>query len=193
MKENGRAIQEQMANSRSSMARERERQSEEKLAYFLAEEERLAEQEEIRRRHEQQLQAQRAQERKENVEREVEECRRRMKEKEELTKAVLVHREQFAVKYCDSDLIIQTLSKTCKDQQAFNVIFTTHVMKIRDLLQRIEAFDEKIRVIIEKKKELFARKCKNIFVKCFVYIYWLKRNNYEFLEVPFQDNLQIVT
>jgi len=150
MKENGRAIQKQMANSRSSMARERERRSEEKLAYFLAEEERIAEQEEIKRRHEQQLQAQRAQEQKEKLEREVEEYRKRMKEKEELIKTVLVHRGQFTAKYCD----LMALSKTCKDQQAFSVVFTAHTARINDLIQRIEPLDEKIRVIIEKKYHL---------------------------------------
>ncbi|XP_012062101.1 PREDICTED: DNA ligase 1-like [Atta cephalotes] len=141
MNENVRVIQEQMANSRSSMARERERRSEEKLAYFLAEEERLAEQEEIKRRHEQQLQAQRAQEQKEKLEREMEEYRRRMKEKERLMKTVSVHRDQFTAKYCD----LVALSKTCKDQQAFSAIFTANNTMIRDMFQRIEAIDEKIR------------------------------------------------
>ncbi|KYQ60193.1 Nucleoporin GLE1, partial [Trachymyrmex zeteki] len=140
MNENARVIQEQMANSRSSMARERERRSEEKLAYFLAEEERLAEQEEIKRRHEQQLQAQRAQEQKEKLEREMEEYRRRMKEKE-LIKTVSVHRDQFTAKYCD----LVALSKTCKDQQAFSALFTAHNATIRDVFQQIEAIDEKIR------------------------------------------------
>ncbi|KYM76071.1 Nucleoporin GLE1 [Atta colombica] len=141
MNENVRVIQEQMANSRSSMARERERRSEEKLAYFLAEEERLAEQEEIKRRHEQQLQAQRAQEQKEKLEREMEEYRRKMKEKERLMKTVSVHRDQFTAKYCD----LVALSKTCKDQQAFSAIFTANNTMIRDMFQRIEAIDEKIR------------------------------------------------
>ncbi|XP_011697217.1 PREDICTED: nucleoporin GLE1 [Wasmannia auropunctata] len=141
MKENGRAIQEQMANSRSTMARERERRSEEKLAYLLAEEERIAEQDEIKRRHEQQLHAQRIQEQKEKLEQEMEEYRRRMKEKEELTKAVLIHRGQFTAKYCE----LMALSKICKDQEAFHVIFTAHTARIRDLIQRIEALDEKIR------------------------------------------------
>lgn len=148
MNENDRAIQEQMANSRSSMARERERRSKEKLAYIMAEEERLAEQEEIKKRHEQQLQEQRVQEQKEKHKQEMEEYRRRMKE-EELTKAVLVHRDQFTAKYCD----LMALPKICKDQQEFGVISTAHIARIKDLIQGIEALDEKIRVIIEKKRK----------------------------------------
>lgn len=146
MKENGRVIQEQMANSRSLMARERERRNEEKLADILAEIERIAEQEEIKRRHEQQLQAQRAQEQKEKLEREVEEYRKRMKEKEELTKIVMVHRGQFTAKYCD----IVMLSKNCKDQHAVDVILTANSARIKDLIQQIESLDEKIKVIIKK-------------------------------------------
>jgi len=144
MKENGRVIQEKMAKSHSLMASERIRQSEEKLAYLLAEEERIAEQEKIKKRHEQQLQAQRDQEQEEKQK--LEEYWRQMKEKEELTKAVLVHRDQFTVKYRE----LMTLSETCKDQQAFNVIFMAHDATIRDLLQRIKIVDEKIRVIIKK-------------------------------------------
>lgn len=144
MKENGRVIQEQMAKSRSLMARERVRRSEEKLAYLLAEEERIAEQEKIKKRHEQQLQAQRDQEQEEQ--KKLEEYWKQMKEKEELTKAVLVHRDQFTIKYRD----LMALSETCKDQQAFNVIFMAHDAAIRDLLQQIKIVDEKIRVIIEK-------------------------------------------
>lgn len=155
MQENGRAIHEQMANSRSLMARERVRRSEEKLAYLLAEEERIAEQEKIKKRHEQQLQAQRDQEQEEKQK--LEEYRRR-KEKEELTKAVLIHRDQFVIKYRD----LMTLSETCKDQQAFNVFFTAHDARIKDLIQRVKALDDKIRVIIEKKIKLFARECKNL-------------------------------
>ncbi|KMQ90590.1 nucleoporin gle1 [Lasius niger] len=141
MKENGRVIQEQMANSRSLMARERERRNEENLADILAEIERIAEQEEIKRRHEQQLQAQRAQEQKEKLEREVEEYRKRMKEKEELTKIVMVYRGQFTAKYCD----IVTLSKNCKDKYAFDVILMANTARIKELIQHIEALDEKIK------------------------------------------------
>ncbi|KAL6426770.1 hypothetical protein ACFW04_009244 [Cataglyphis niger] len=141
MKENGRVIQEQMANSRSLMARERERRNEEKLADILTEIERIAEQEEIKRRHEQQLQAQRAQEQKEKLEREVEEYRKRMKEKEELTKIVMVHRGQFTAKYCD----IVMLSKNCKDPHAVDVILMANSARIKDLIQQIESLDEKIK------------------------------------------------
>ncbi|XP_071576589.1 uncharacterized protein Gle1 isoform X1 [Temnothorax nylanderi] len=139
MKENDRAIQKQMANSRSLMARERVRLNEEKVAFLQAEEERIAEQEKIKKRHEQQLQAQRDQEQEERQK--LEEYQRIMKEKEELTKAVLVHRDQFTVRYHD----LVALSKTCKDQQAFSVMFMAHDATIRDLIQRIKALDEKLK------------------------------------------------
>lgn len=146
MKENDGAIQKQMENSRSLMARERERRSAEKLADILAEGERIAEQEEIKKRHEQQLHAQRAQEQKEKHEREVEEYRKRMKEKEELKKTVMAHRDQLATKFGD----IALLSKACKDKFALNVVFTANTEKIKELAQQMEILNEKITVIIEK-------------------------------------------
>lgn len=147
-------MQEQMANSRSLMARERIRQKEEELAYFMAEEERKEEQERIKKRHEQQLQAQRDQEE-----------YRRMKEKEELTKAVLIYEDQCMIRYHD----LRVLSETCKDQQAFSVIFMAYDARIRDLIQQIKTLDEKIKVIIEKKRKIVykrMRKFVDIFVKC---------------------------
>ncbi|XP_012521807.1 nucleoporin Gle1 [Monomorium pharaonis] len=140
MKENGRAIQEQMANSRLLMARERERQSKERLAFCVAEQDRIAEQEEIKRRHKQQLQEQRVQEQKEKDKREIEEYCRRVKE-EELLQTMLVHRDQFTAKYCD----LMAVFKTCKDQQSFSVISATHIARVKDLIQGIAALDEKIR------------------------------------------------
>ncbi|KAG7208900.1 hypothetical protein KM043_015081 [Ampulex compressa] len=141
MKENGRAIQEQMAISRSDMARERERKSAEKLAYIMAEEEKIAEQEEIRRKHEQQLHAQRAQEQKEELEREVEEYRKRMKEKEELFKKVVSLRNDFGAKY--RDIILHT--KSCKDKNSMALVQTSYATKLKELCHQMEATDEKIR------------------------------------------------
>lgn len=162
MMENGRVIQKQMANSRTLMARERERRNEKNLADILAEIEKIAEQEEIKRRHEQQLQAQRAQEQKEKLEREVEEYRKRMKEKEELTKIVMVYRGQFTAKYCD----IVTLSKNCKNKYAFDVILMANTTRIKELIQYIEALDEKIKVIIKKEiiiKVYKLKVCKHFY------------------------------
>ncbi|EZA50527.1 Nucleoporin GLE1 [Ooceraea biroi] len=141
MEKNDRAILAQLAHTRSSMARERERQSAEKLASILAEEERIAEQEEIKRQHEQQLQAQRLQEQIEKNKRELEEYRRRMREKEEVTKAVMAHRAQFTSKYCD----IAALSKACKDKHALNVVLTANSPRLKELIQQFEALDEKIK------------------------------------------------
>lgn len=146
MEENGRAIQAQMENSRSNMARERERRTAEKLANILAEEERIAEQEEIKRQHEQQLQQQRLQEQVEKNKRELEEYRKRMKEKEEATKTVMAHRAQFTTKYCD----IAAISKACKDKHALNAVLTANTPRLRELIQQFEALDEKIKVIIKR-------------------------------------------
>lgn len=142
MNENDRAIQEQMANSCSSMARERERRNAEKLACIVAEEERIAEQEEIKRRHAQQLHAQHAQEQKERLAREVEEYKR-LKEQEELTKAMFAQRSQIMVQCYD----IVAMIKSCKDNRALNMLPVT---KLKEFYQQIEAIDEKIRVNFEK-------------------------------------------
>lgn len=141
MEQNDRAIQEQMANIRSAMARERERRSAEKLAYILAEEERIAEQEEIKRRHEQQLQAQRAEERKEEVERKVKEYLKQ-KEKEEMMNTVIINRHQFLSKYCD----IAQLCKTCKDEDLFNAILAPNTARIQELVQQLQTLQDKLEV-----------------------------------------------
>lgn len=137
MNENDRAIQEQMANSCSSMARERERRNAEKLACIVAEEERIAEQEEIKRRQAQQLHAQHAREQKERLAREVEEYKR-LKEQEELTKAMFAQRSQIMVQCYD----IVAMIKSCKDNRALNMLPVT---KLKEFYQQIEAIDEKIR------------------------------------------------
>lgn len=127
MKENGEAIKENMAKSRSHMAKERERKSKENYEYIL-EEERNAEQEEIRRRHEQQ--------------KEVEECRRRMKEKEELTKKILSLKNVCVMKYHDIDI----LSKTCKDRNSATVVLSSHIPKLEEVHHQLELIDEKIKI-----------------------------------------------
>ena len=127
MKENGKAIKEHMAISRSHMAKERERKSKENYAYILAEE-RIAEQEEIRRRHEQQ--------------KEVEEYRRKMKEKEELTKKIMNLRNICGMKYRD----IAALSETCKDKNSATVALSSYVPKLEEVHHQIELIDEKIKV-----------------------------------------------
>lgn len=123
MKENGKAIKEHMAISRSHMAKERERKSKENYAYILAEE-KIAEQEEIRRRHERQL--------------ELEEYRKRMKEKEESIKKITNLGNLFRLKYCD----ILALSENCKDKNFVNNILSS--VKLQD--NQIEQIDEKLKV-----------------------------------------------
>ncbi|XP_054013711.1 mRNA export factor GLE1 [Hylaeus anthracinus] len=113
MRENGKAIKEHMAISRFYLAKERERRSKENYAYILAEE-RIAEQEEIRRKHERH--------------KELEEYKKQMKEKEELAKSVLALRETFRAKYCE----LITLSAS------------SYSVKLQDLLNQEEAIHEKV-------------------------------------------------
>ncbi|XP_046834195.1 mRNA export factor GLE1 [Vespa crabro] len=141
MEENGTAIQKHISLSRSNMAQERERKSAQKYADILAEEERIAEQEEIRRKHEQQLHAQRAQEQNEKMKRDMEECRRKLKEKEELIKKIVILRHEFEVKYYD----IVILSKNFKDKNAIANFFIMHSVVLKQLHRQIESLDEKIK------------------------------------------------
>lgn len=144
MEQNDRAIQQQMANMRSAMARERERRSAEKLAYILAEEKRIAEQEEKKRRREQQLQAQRAQERKEEVERKMREYIKQ-KEKEEIINTVVINRAEFLSRYYD----IAKLCKTCKDEDSFNAVLAPNTARIQELVQQLQMLQDKLEVIIK--------------------------------------------
>lgn len=144
MEENGTAIQKHISLSRSNMAEERERKSAQKYADILAEEERIAEQEEIRRKHEQQLHAQRAQEQNEKMKRDMEECRRKMKEKEELMRKIVNLRHEFEVKYCN----IVIISRNFKDKNALGNFFIMHSVVLKQLCRQIESLDEKIKVLV---------------------------------------------
>lgn len=134
MKENGKVIQKRMAMSRSHMAKERERKSKENYAYILAEE-RMAEQEEIRKRHERQ--------------KEVEEYRKEMKEKEELTKEIMILRniynqknndfKKYAMEHCNC-------MEHCKDKNSFAIILSSYDIKLEELHLQLKFIDEKIKV-----------------------------------------------
>ncbi|XP_033177986.1 nucleoporin GLE1 isoform X3 [Bombus impatiens] len=134
MKENGKVIQKRMAMSRSHMAKERERKSKENYAYILAEE-RMAEQEEIRKRHERQ--------------KEVEEYRKEMKEKEELTKEIMILRniynqknndfKKYAMEHCNC-------MEHCKDKNSFAIILSSYDTKLEELHLQLKFIDEKIKV-----------------------------------------------
>lgn len=126
MKENGKVIQEHIAVSRSHMARERERRNKENYAYILAEE-RMAEQEEIRRRHERQ--------------KEVEEYRKEIKEKEELTKKIMILRNMYVKKYHD----IIELSENFKDKNSFT-LSSSYAVKLEELHLQMKVVDEKIKI-----------------------------------------------
>lgn len=132
MKENGKVIQEHIAVSRSHMAKERERRNKENYAYILAEE-RMAEQEEIRRRHERQ--------------KEVEEYRKEIKEKEELTKKIMILRNMYVKKYHD----IIELSENFKDKNSFT-LSSSYAVKLEELHLQMKVVDEKIKVRNKQKE-----------------------------------------
>ncbi|XP_043485531.1 nucleoporin GLE1-like [Polistes fuscatus] len=142
MADNGTAIQKHISISLSNIVKERERKSAQKYADILAEEERLAEQEKIRRKHEQQLNAQRIQEHNEKMKRDIEEYRRRMKENEELIKKILTLRQEFAMKYYD----IVMLSRNCKDKTILTNFSITHSAVLRQLHRQIETLDGKLQL-----------------------------------------------
>lgn len=127
MNENGMAIKEHIAISRSHMAKERERKSKENYAYILAEE-KMAEQEEIRKRLERQ--------------KEVEEYRKKIKEKEELTKKITNLRNEFGLKYHD----IVALAESCQDKISVAVILSSYVTKLGELQHQTELVNEKLKV-----------------------------------------------
>ncbi|XP_068976313.1 mRNA export factor Gle1 [Bombus flavifrons] len=137
MKENGKVIQKHMAMSRSHMAKERERKSKENYAYILAEE-RIAEQEEIRKRYERQ--------------KEVEEYRKEMKEKEELTKEIMILRNIYDQKnndfkkYAMEHHDIIALSENCKDKNSFAIILSSYDTKLEELHLQLKFIDEKIKI-----------------------------------------------
>ncbi|XP_076646224.1 gle1 RNA export mediator [Halictus rubicundus] len=125
MNEKGRAIKEDMENSRSHMAKERECKSKKNYEDILAEEIR-AEQEEIRKRHERQE--------------EVEEYRKRMKEKQELTKSIINLRNVFKTKY---DTIF-VAAQSCNDIKSVSILFSSCRAKLDELFHQVGLIDEKI-------------------------------------------------
>ncbi|XP_048264467.1 mRNA export factor Gle1 isoform X2 [Bombus terrestris] len=137
MKENGKVIQKRMAISRSHMAKERERKSKENYAYILAEE-RMAEQEEIRKRHERQ--------------KEVEEYRKEMKKKEELTKEIMILRNIYNQKnndfkkYAMEHHDVIALSENCKDKNSFAILLSSYDTKLEELHLQLKFIDEKVKI-----------------------------------------------
>ncbi|XP_076624029.1 gle1 RNA export mediator [Colletes latitarsis] len=126
MKESGEAIKEHMEISRSHMAKERERKSKENYAYILAEE-KIVEQEEIRKRLERQM--------------ELEEYKKRMKEKEDLTKKIMTFRNTFKTKYYD----IIALSENCRDESSVTNVLSSYTVKLQDLHNQMECINEKVK------------------------------------------------
>ncbi|XP_043472198.1 nucleoporin GLE1 [Leptopilina heterotoma] len=107
-----------------SVQREQERKDE--LARFEAEEEMKAQQTEVRRKHEQQLLAQRIKEQKEKLERDAEEQRKKAKEQEEM----LLIQNNFHENCRD----FETLTNTCKEKY----MIEPYIEKIHEFRSHME-------------------------------------------------------
>nr|XP_033325449.1 nucleoporin GLE1 [Megalopta genalis] len=125
MNEEEKDIKKRKENSRSHMAKERERKSKENYEYILAEEKK-AEQEELRKRHEQQ--------------KEVEEYRKKMIEKQDLTKLIMNLRNMFKTKYGT----IVMAAQNCDDVNSVPILFSSCGPKLDELFQQVWVIDEKI-------------------------------------------------
>ncbi|XP_034941554.1 nucleoporin Gle1 [Chelonus insularis] len=137
MEKTEKALQEEMAILREILVTKREREEAAELERLEAEEEKLAQQNEIKRKHEQQLHAQRLQERKERFEREAEE-HRKLKELE----AVI---EKMKSKFSGRCRDIKLLSKMCNDKNAANIIFNSILNTLKELSNQLESICEKAR------------------------------------------------
>lgn len=141
MEKTERDFQENFAIMRKIVALKRENEEREELARLEAEEERLAQQSEMRRKHEQLLQAQRFKERKERLEREAEE-HRKTREREELINRITPLRLCFREKCRD----ITSLSRACKDRNSAAVALAPLANKLKELSQQMESINERTRV-----------------------------------------------
>ena len=143
MERSRKALQEDVAIMRSILTMKREREEAEELARLEAEEERLAQQSEIRRKHEQQLQAQRIRERKERLEREAEEQRKsREKAQEELVNRLLPLYTAFREK-CQR---ISSVTKGCKDKVTADAALGPLANQLKAFNQQMEAISTRSRV-----------------------------------------------
>ncbi|XP_012266243.2 mRNA export factor Gle1 [Athalia rosae] len=141
MEESERALQKQMALLRDSMIAERERQErleEDELVRLEAEEEHLAQQTENRRKHEQRLHTQRILERKEKLEREAEEQRKKNKERRALVEKMIPLQASFRAAYQD----ISSVSKSCKDRNVAGPAFAPYSAKLKELSKCMEGLVE---------------------------------------------------
>lgn len=126
MKESGKAILENMAISRSNMAKERERKIQENYDTILKEQQKAG-QEELRKRHERQ--------------KELEEYRKKMKEKEEMTTKLIILRNLYDIKY----RYFAAFSENCKDKNSVAIALSSHAAKLEELNYQMNVLDEKIK------------------------------------------------
>lgn len=137
MEKSEKALQQEMALMREILATKREREEAAELAKLEAEEEKLAQQSEIKKRHEQQLHVQRMQERKERLEREAEECRI-LKEREGIFQRI---RNNLRERCKD----VGMLSKSSKDKNSVLQMLGPYTIKLKELSQQMEIINEKAR------------------------------------------------
>lgn len=141
MEESGILLQKQTNLLRETLQAERERLEKAKadeLARLEAEEEHIAQQVEMRRKHEQQLHAQRIKERQEKREREAAEHRQQNKERRQLMDRMILLQASFRAAYQD----ISSISGSCKDRHIAGPAFAPHSVKLKELSKCMEGLVE---------------------------------------------------
>ncbi|XP_015597415.1 nucleoporin GLE1 isoform X2 [Cephus cinctus] len=141
MEESERALQVELEILKSTMALKRAREEAEEMAKREAEEARVVQLTEIRRKHEQQLSAQRIQERQERLRREAIE-HIKLQKKKELTDKVAPFHAGF-LSNCQN---IGTLSKSCKDRNAAGIALLMYATELNELNLQMEAINQKARM-----------------------------------------------
>ena len=129
------ASREEMEVFQSIMNVKREQEKQEDLARLEAEEERHAQQSEMRRKHEQQLIAQRIQEQKEKLERDAEEQRKKAKERQEAVETIQIN---FHERWKD----FEALTNSCKDKYSIG----PYIAKVNELSAHMETIGNLARV-----------------------------------------------
>ncbi|XP_008547001.1 mRNA export factor GLE1 [Microplitis demolitor] len=137
MERASKAFREEMLLLREILTAKKEQERAAELARLEADEERLAQQDEIKRRHAQQLHAQRLQERKERFEREAQQHQALSERKALITSLDEMFKEKIKS--------LCVLSSSSKDHTAVAQALAPFVAKFRELHKQIESVNEKAR------------------------------------------------
>lgn len=135
MERSAQAWKKDVENYQSILALKRQQEKREDLARLEAEEERQAQQSEMRRKHEQQLLAQRIQEQKERLERDAEEQRKKVRECSEAVEKIQIN---FHERWRD----FEALTHSCRDKYSIG----PYIAKVNELSAHMETIGNAARV-----------------------------------------------